>query len=153
MYRSPSTLYHIIHIFSAKPTDLRAKSPINALNGRLTMLSCESFSLPIPNVTWTKEGQVLSEGRYSVSNKYDRLNNKLFSQLIIRNVSTDDIGLYKCRFMNYRGSVEAGIELHVGDGKKVPNSIQTVGGGGGEERWVKRPRDIQIFVQEKNRYR
>lgn len=108
----------IYNCFSAKPKYIKFESVVYGRKGSNIVLTCETAARPLPNYTWVNERIDLSSGRYLITTAFLPDSNRFYTNLTIHNVSVYDIGVYKCRFWNYKGSIEGSLELEIGEGKK-----------------------------------
>ncbi|XP_013381922.1 neuroglian-like [Lingula anatina] len=75
-------------------------------------LTCRVFGAPIPQITWEKEGQLLSGGRHTVTADGD---------LVIEDLRLDDSGHYLCKARNTYGNIQASGELVVREKTVIDN--------------------------------
>ena len=78
------------------------------LSGTLLTLSCPAVGIPKPNITWYKDGIMLTE---------------LTDKLIIDAVDVRDTGKYRCVVRNEAGQSELGFDV------KVQGQLYWGGGG------------------------
>lgn len=84
-----------------KPHLIRAvKEVYTVVKGQTVFLECPVVGYPIPNVIWSKNGQ-LPIARSEM----------VYGGLIIRNVSSTDDGVYICTFTNSKGTFSKNIIL------------------------------------------
>ena len=67
------------------------------------ILKCVADGNPTPQVTWSKLNSSLPAGRYAVSS----------STLIVKDIRSEDDGVYRCRAENLLGSINATAKLIV----------------------------------------
>ena len=72
--------------------------------GQTAFLKCTADGHPLPRVTWSKTNSSLPEGRHMVESN---------GTLILKNVESEDDGVYSCRAENLLGSVNASAKLTV----------------------------------------
>ena len=72
--------------------------------GRKAILNCAADGHPPPRVTWSKVNSELPAGRHVVESS---------GALIVKNVKSEDDGVYSCRAENLLGSVSASAKLTV----------------------------------------
>ena len=72
--------------------------------GQTAFLKCTADGHPPPRVTWSKINSSLPVGRHVVESS---------GALIVRNVKSEDDGVYSCRGENLLGSVNASAKLTV----------------------------------------
>jgi predicted alpha/beta hydrolase len=84
-------------------------------------LSCRAESIPPPNVTWIRNGRLVtndSSGRFVVQTSGTFVKS---STLTISSAQYIDRGTYECLFSNYRGVINTTTTLEV-YGKKIENN-------------------------------
>ena len=75
-------------------------NPINVsvmLLGERIQLNCSSFAIPVSNITWFKDGSLLSD---TLVNTSVQQNQVTVSQLTITNLTFIDAGSYHCMAVN-----------------------------------------------------
>ena len=72
--------------------------------GQTAFLKCTADGHPPPRVTWSKVNSSLLVGRHVVESS---------GALIVKNVKSEDDGVYSCRAENLLGSVSASAKLSV----------------------------------------
>ena len=72
--------------------------------GQTAFLKCTADGHPLPRVTWSKVNSSLPVGRHVVESS---------DTLIVKNVTSEDDGVYSCRAKNLLGSVSASAKLTV----------------------------------------
>ena len=72
--------------------------------GQTAFLKCTADGHPPPRVTWSKMNSKLPVGRHVVESS---------GALIVKNVKSEDDGVYSCRAENLLGSVNASAKLTV----------------------------------------
>ncbi|RDD35924.1 IgGFc-binding protein [Trichoplax sp. H2] len=92
-------------IISYHPRIIQHPKSVNIIYGKTLTLQCNGTSSPIANVTWLKDGNPLTS--------YDDikliLNFYVYSRLTISNITTQDEGLYQCRYDNIIGSITSEV--------------------------------------------
>ena len=72
--------------------------------GQAAFLKCTADSHPPPRVTWSKLNSSLPFGRHVVESS---------GSLVVKNVKSEDDGVYSCTAENLLGSVNASAKLTV----------------------------------------
>ena len=76
-----------------------------AKEGGMEYLQCKVTGVPIPQIAWKKDGELITNAsRFAITTDISIKNNSVSSQLLIRDVSKEDVGFYYCISWN-RGSV------------------------------------------------
>ncbi|EDV19117.1 uncharacterized protein TRIADDRAFT_34144, partial [Trichoplax adhaerens] len=87
------------------PRIIQHPKSVNIIYGKTLTLQCNGTSSPIANVTWLKDGNPLTS--------YDDIklieNFYVYSRLTISNITTQDEGLYQCRYDNIIGSITSEV--------------------------------------------
>ncbi|XP_013391626.1 vascular endothelial growth factor receptor 1 [Lingula anatina] len=122
----------IRHTVDADIIVLGLKAPVftNPLAGVNTVeasgvykLECKASGLPIPVITWFKDGKNFSSDLKRPGVKFSSENTKI----TIERVSRHDAGLYECRATNRAGSIISNLTLQV-EGDPIPDGIIKRGG-------------------------
>ena len=72
--------------------------------GQTAFLKCKVDGHPPPQVTWSKVNSSLPDGRHKVESS---------GALVVKNLKSEDDGVYSCRAENLLGSVSASAKLTV----------------------------------------
>ena len=100
----------------ALPPDIRTPpSDVRTVDGRSVNMTCRTFGAPTPRVSWSRDGQELTGGRYNTTEEGD---------LIINDVSFSDKGTYVCQAVNKFGSISKNGSLEVYGRTKITDSPQ-----------------------------
>ncbi|EDV21445.1 uncharacterized protein TRIADDRAFT_60085 [Trichoplax adhaerens] len=87
------------------PRIIQHPKSVNIIYGKTLTLQCNGTSSPIANVTWLKDGNPLT----SYDDMKLILNFYVYSRLTISNITTQDEGLYQCRYDNIIGSITSEV--------------------------------------------
>lgn len=85
---------------------------ISENNGKLVIMECKVKATPGPEITWTKEGKVLTETsqmKFFVVKKHDVYD----IRLELSEPNLEDSGLYKCNIQNNLGELNANLTLNI----------------------------------------
>ena len=72
--------------------------------GQTAFLKCKADGHPPPQVTWSKVNSSLPDGRHVVESS---------GALVVKNLKSEDDGVYSCTAENLLGSVSASAKLTV----------------------------------------
>lgn len=81
-------------------------------NGKLVIMECKVKATPRPEITWTKEGKVLTETsqmKFSVTQFHEIYD----IRLELSEPNLEDSGLYKCNIQNHLGELNANLTLNI----------------------------------------
>jgi len=78
----------------------KSKDKVTIIEGNVLYLFCEADSNPAPLVTWRKGSRVLQRGKGK-------------TELIIRDVSENDAGIYECEVSNSIGTKSYTVEVTI----------------------------------------
>lgn len=81
-------------------------------NGKLVIMECKVKATPRPEITWTKEGKVLTETsqmKFFVVEKRETYD----IRLELSEPNLEDSGLYKCNIQNHLGELNANLTLNI----------------------------------------
>ncbi|XP_063845133.1 leucine-rich repeats and immunoglobulin-like domains protein 3 [Scylla paramamosain] len=79
-----------------------------AILGHNTVLECQGTGLPVPKLTWSKNGEVLQNGGH-----YLLVDDSQF--LLIKETRLEDLGTYTCELTNILGTTREHINLSLRD--------------------------------------
>ena len=85
----------------AAPSLLQRPVETTVNESQTAILKCVADSNPTPQITWSKLNSSLPAGRYAVSS----------SALIVKEIRSEDDGVYRCRAENLLGSINATAKL------------------------------------------
>eukprot|EP00094_Tigriopus_californicus_P008856 TCALIF_08537-PA protein Name:"Similar to Hmcn2 Hemicentin-2 (Mus musculus)" AED:0.16 eAED:0.19 QI:0/-1/0/1/-1/1/1/0/1771 len=94
-------------VLGEAPLFISTEKDVRGLEDSNATIACQANGLPIPNITWTKDGKNIlgpSAERFVMSTLGD---------LSIRSVRLEDQGTYVCQARNIYGSIETLSELQV----------------------------------------
>ena len=87
------------------PSLVSAPASLTVNETQTAMLICSANGNPPPNVTWNKVNSSLPVGRHHVESRGTRL--------VVRNVTSEDDGVYECNAASILGKVTARTRFHV----------------------------------------
>lgn len=93
-------------IFMEKPRILSEN------NGKLVIMECKVNANPKPEITWTKEGQIITETS-QIKLYVDQLGDAYKIRLELYEPNLEDSGLYKCNIKNKFGELNANLTLNI----------------------------------------
>lgn len=94
------------------PTFVEKPRILSRDNGKLVIMECKVRANPTPEITWTKEGQVITES--SQIKLYMEQNEDIYEiRLELYEPNLEDSGLYKCNIKNALGELNANLTLNI----------------------------------------
>lgn len=81
-------------------------------NGKLVIMECKVNANPKPEITWTKEGQIITETS-QIKLYVDQLGDAYKIRLELYEPNLEDSGLYKCNIKNKFGELNANLTLNI----------------------------------------
>lgn len=81
-------------------------------NGKLVIMECKVKADPRPDITWTKEGQVITESS-QIKLFVDEKDGVYHIRLELSEPNLEDSGLYKCNIKNHLGELNANLTLNI----------------------------------------
>lgn len=94
------------------PTFVEKPRIMSQDNGKLVIMECKVRANPKPEITWTKEGVLITET--SQIKMYCDENDDIYViRLELAEPNLDDSGLYKCNIHNNLGEVNANLTLNI----------------------------------------
>lgn len=94
------------------PTFVEKPRILSQDNGKLVVMECKVKANPTPEITWTKEGQVITET--SQIKMYIEQNDDIYViRLELSEPNLEDSGLYRCNIKNNLGEVNANLTLNI----------------------------------------
>ena len=88
----------------------------NATLNHTILLTCFGFGIPLPDITWSMDGEALSNSsRIIFHNDLVTINEVIFVRSILElcNVAVTDEGIYSCDLRNTLGSSSDSFYLNV----------------------------------------
>lgn len=96
--------------------------------GKSLHFSCKVTGLPIPSITWLKDGTPIPKSNRILLNRSLLPNNILSSDLQLNLVSNRDEGNYQCVAKNLLEEKVIGARLVIGGEMDVKKSLITING-------------------------
>lgn len=94
------------------PTFVEKPRILSRDNGKLVIMECKVKANPTPEITWTKEGVVVTET--SQIKLYMEQNEDIYEiRLELSDPNLEDSGLYKCNIKNTLGELNANLTLNI----------------------------------------
>lgn len=93
-----------LNVINLAPEFIERHQQVVAVTGRGTTLPCRFFGVPFPANDWSRNGEALSDERYSKQSNGD---------LVIKDVNIADAGKYTCNIFNAWGESETSTLLIV----------------------------------------
>lgn len=94
------------------PTFIEKPRILSQNNGKLVIMECKVRANPGPEITWTKEGKVVTET--SQIKLYKVQNEDIYEiRLELSEPNLEDSGLYKCNIKNNLGELNANLTLNI----------------------------------------
>ena len=87
------------------PSLVSASASLTVNETQTAKLMCSANGNPPPNVTWNKVNSSLPVGRHQLESRGTRL--------VVRNVTSEDDGVYECKAASILGKVTERTRLHV----------------------------------------
>lgn len=82
-------------------------------NGKLVVMECKVRSDPEPQITWYREGKLVTEStKITISTKMIE-KEIYYIKLELNDPGTEDSGLYKCNIKNIHGELNANLTLNI----------------------------------------
>lgn len=94
------------------PTFIEKPRIISENNGKLVIMECRVKASPKPDITWTKEGQVIQETS-QIQLFHSAVGDSYTIRLELYEPNLEDSGLYKCNIKNILGEVNANLTLNI----------------------------------------
>lgn len=95
------------------PTFIRIFPDQIHMPGQLVSLHCSSSGSPLPQISWTLDGDQLSESRRIKTGDYVHLDGSVVSYVNITDLAVPDGGLYGCEARNDVGAVSHTARIDV----------------------------------------
>lgn len=94
------------------PTFVEKPRIMSEDNGKLVIMECKVRANPAPEITWTKEGVVITESS-QIKMYCDERDEVFIIRLELSEANLEDSGLYKCNIKNALGEVNANLTLNI----------------------------------------
>ncbi|GFQ89266.1 down syndrome cell adhesion molecule homolog [Trichonephila clavata] len=95
------------------PTFIRIFPDQIHMPGQLVSLHCSASGSPLPQISWTLDGEQLSESRRVKTGDYVHLDGSVVSYVNITDLAVSDGGLYGCEARNDVGTVSHSARIDV----------------------------------------
>ncbi|XP_063870133.1 neuroglian-like isoform X1 [Scylla paramamosain] len=104
-----------INVLALPPEIRRPPTDVMTVDGKQVNMTCRVFGAPKPRITWIRDNEELTGGRFQVTNEGD---------LVINEVLFTDAGKYTCFAENKFGKQEADGSLVVKERTKITDAPQ-----------------------------
>ncbi|MCL4126177.1 UNVERIFIED_CONTAM: hypothetical protein GTU68_009196, partial [Idotea baltica] len=104
-----------VNVLALAPEIRVAPSDVQTVDGKNVNMTCRVFGAPKPRISWFRDNQELTGGRYNITEDGD---------LIIHDVSFPDRGDYTCTAVNRFGSQTSNGSLEVKRRTKITDTPQ-----------------------------
>ncbi|KAL7648874.1 UNVERIFIED_CONTAM: hypothetical protein RMT77_000794 [Armadillidium vulgare] len=104
-----------VNVLALPPEIKVAPTDVQTVDGRDVNITCRVFGAPKPRVTWIRDGNELTGGRYNITDEGD---------LVIKDVTFTDRGVYTCHAVNKFGDQARNGSLEVKRRTKITDSPQ-----------------------------
>lgn len=94
------------------PTFIEKPRILSENNGKLVIMECRVKACPKPEITWTKEGEVITETS-QIKLFESNVGDSYTIRLELSEPNLEDSGLYKCNIKNTLGEVNANLTLNI----------------------------------------
>lgn len=94
------------------PTFIEKPRIMSQDNGKLVIMECKVRANPKPDITWTKEGVVITETS-QIKMYCDEKDDIYVIRLELAEPNLEDSGLYRCNIKNNLGEVNANLTLNI----------------------------------------
>lgn len=94
------------------PTFVEKPRILSQNNGKLVIMECKVRANPAPEITWTKEGKIVTETS-QIKLYMDQRDDIFEIRLELSEPNLDDSGLYKCNIKNNLGELNANLTLNI----------------------------------------
>lgn len=102
------------------PTFVEKPRILSQNNGKLVIMECKVKANPSPEITWTKEGQLITET--SQIKLYMEQTDDIYEiRLELSEPNLEDSGLYRCNIKNALGGLNANLTLNIESEFLSPN--------------------------------
>lgn len=81
-------------------------------NGKLVIMECKVKANPRPDITWTKEGNIITETS-QIKLFFEQKEDIYDIRLELSEPNLEDSGLYKCNIKNHLGELNANLTLNI----------------------------------------
>lgn len=82
-------------------------------NGKLVIMECKVRSEPEPQITWFREGILVTESTKIIISTKMVEKEIYYIKLELKDPGTEDSGLYKCNIKNTHGELNANLTLNI----------------------------------------
>lgn len=94
------------------PSFLEKPRIISENHGKLVIMECKVKACPKPEITWTKEGNVITENS-QIQLFEVAIGDAYTIRLELSEPNLEDSGLYRCNIKNILGEVNANLTLNI----------------------------------------